>query len=57
MESIVVNPMSLVAMTTYHRKTCTDNIGVTYGLLYAQQEELTYKVTLTAPLGTYTTNS
>ena len=57
MESIVVNPMSLVAMTAYHRKTCTDNIGVTYGLLYAQQEELTYKVTLTAPLGTYTTNS
>jgi len=52
MEEILVNPMSLVAMTTYHSKNCPQNIGISYGLLYALQEELSYKITLTAPLGT-----
>lgn len=52
MEEILVNPMSLVGMTTYHTKNCPQNIGVSYGLLYALQEELSYKITLTAPLAT-----
>lgn len=51
MEEVLINPMSLVAMTTYHTKNCPQNIGVSYGLLYALQEELSYKITLTAPLG------
>lgn len=57
METIVVNPMSLVSMTTYHSKNNPTNIGLSYGLLYALQEELTYKVTLTAPLGTHHQNA
>lgn len=52
MENIVVNPMSLVGMTTYHTKNIPTNIGLSYGLLYALQEELTLKVSLTAPIGT-----
>lgn len=52
MEEIVINPMSLVGMTTYHTKNVPSNYGLSYGLLYALQEELSYKITLTAPLGT-----
>lgn len=52
MEEIVINPMSLVGMTTYHAKNVPANYGLSYGLLYALQEELSYKITLTAPLGT-----
>jgi len=44
--------MSLVGMTTYHTKNIPNNIGSSYGLLYALQEELSYKITITAPLGT-----
>ena len=44
--------MSLVGMTTYHARNVPNNIGVSYGLLYALQEELSYKLTLTAPLST-----
>jgi len=43
--------MCLVAMTTYHTKNLTHNVGISYGLLYALQEELTYKISLPAPLG------
>ena len=42
--------MSLVGMTTYHAKNVPNNIDVSYGLLYALQEELSYKLTLTSPL-------
>ncbi len=52
MEEIVINPMSLVGMTTYHSKNIPSSVGLSYGLLYALQEELSYKITLTAPLGT-----
>lgn len=52
MEEILINPMSLVGMTTYHSKNVPNNVGNSYGLLYAQQEELSYKLSLTAPLGT-----
>ena len=45
--------MSLVAMTTYHTKNLTNNVGVSYGLLYALQQELTYQISLPAPLGIY----
>jgi hypothetical protein len=55
MEEILINPMSLVGMTTYHTKNVPGNIGVSFGLLYALQEELTYKLTLTSPLGTGST--
>ena len=53
MEELVVNPMSLVGMTTYHAKNVPSQMGVSYGLLYALQEELSYKLTLTAPLSTH----
>ena len=53
MEEIIVNPMSLVGMTTYHTKNIPMNVGLSYGILYALQEELSYKLTLTAPLGTH----
>ena len=52
---MVINPMSLVGMTTYHTKNVPSNIGISFGLLYALQEELTYKLALTAPLGIGTT--
>jgi hypothetical protein len=52
MEEIVISPMSLVGMTTYHSKNIPNNYGVSYGILYALQEELSYKIALTAPLGT-----
>ena len=52
MEELVINPMSLVGMTTYHAKNVPKNLGCSYGLLYALQEELSYKLTLTAPLST-----
>ena len=45
--------MSLVAMTTYHTKNLTQQISISYGLLYALQDELTYKISLPAPLGIY----
>lgn len=57
MEEILINPMSLVGMTTYHTKNVPGNVGVSYGLLYALQEELTYKLALTAPLGTGSTSA
>ena len=50
MEELVVNPMSLVGMTTYHAKNVPSQVGASYGLLYALQQELSYKLTLTAPL-------
>ena len=53
MEELVINPMSLVGMTTYHSRNVPSNVGVSYGLLYALQEELSYKLTLTAPLSTH----
>lgn len=53
MEELVINPMSLVGMTTYHAKNVPSSAGVSYGLLYALQEELSYKLTLTAPLSTH----
>lgn len=40
-------------MTTYHAKNVPNNVGVSYGLLYALQEELSYKLSLTAPLSTH----
>lgn len=46
--------MSLVEMTIYHTKNVPEIAGVSYGLLYALQQELTYKIALTAPLGVYT---
>lgn len=52
MEEIVITPMSLVGMTTYHTKNVPTHYGVSYGILYALQEELSYKIALTAPLGT-----
>jgi hypothetical protein len=55
MEEILINPMSLVGMTTYHTKNVPGNVGVSFGLLYALQEELTYKLTLTSPIGVGTT--
>lgn len=45
--------MSLVAMTTYHTKNLSKHMGASYGLLYALQDELTYKISLPAPLGIY----
>lgn len=47
--------MSLVGMTTYHTKNLPGNVGVSFGLLYALQEELTYKLSLTSPIGVGTT--
>lgn len=44
--------MSLVGMAIYHGKNVPNYYGVSYGLLYALQQELSYKITLTAPLGT-----
>ena len=52
MEEVLINPMSLVGMTTYHSKNVPSNIGLSYGLLYALQQELSYTITLTSPLGT-----
>jgi hypothetical protein len=40
-------------MTTYHARNVPNNVGVSYGLLYALQEELSYKLALTAPLSTH----
>lgn len=45
--------MSLVGMSTYHTKNLPNNAGVSFGLLYALQEELAYKLSLTSPIGTY----
>ena len=53
MEELVINPMSLVGMTTYHAKNLPSNVGLSYGILYALQEELSYKLSLTAPLSTH----
>lgn len=50
-----MSPMSLVGMTTYHTKNLPNNAGASYGLLYALQQELTYNIALTAPLGTHET--
>jgi hypothetical protein len=55
MEEMLINPMSLVGMSTYHTKNVPGNVGVSFGLLYALQEELTYKLALTSPLGVGTT--
>jgi hypothetical protein len=52
MEEVLINPMCLVGMTTYHTKNIPGNVGISIGSLYALQEELTYKLTLTCPLGT-----
>lgn len=52
MDEVLINPMSLVGMTTYHTKNVPTNYGLSYGLLYALQQELSYTITLTSPLGT-----
>lgn len=57
MEEILINPMSLVGMTIYHSKNIPTNYGLSYGLLYALQQELSYTITLTAPLGTNQTKA
>jgi hypothetical protein len=57
MTEILVSPMSLVGMTIYHTKNLPHNIGASYGLLYAVQEELSYKISMTSPLGTHSNST
>lgn len=53
MEELAINPMSLVGMTTYHARNVPSSVGLSFGILYALQEELSYKLALTAPLSTH----
>jgi hypothetical protein len=50
MKQILISPMSIVSITTYHTKNLPTNTGLSYGIIYAQQEELTYKISMVSPI-------
>ncbi len=54
MSEIILDPMCLLGISTYHEKNITRNLGASIGILYALQKELTYKISMSAPLGLHT---
>jgi hypothetical protein len=54
MSNILLDPMCLVGISTYHEKKLPSGLGASLGILYALQKELTYKISLSSPLGTNT---
>jgi hypothetical protein len=51
MTDIILDPMCLLGISTYHEKNVFKNNGASIGILYALQKELTYKISMSAPLG------
>ena len=45
--------MTILGMSTYYEKKVPRKIGATLGLLYAQQVELKYRISVSAPIGTF----
>lgn len=57
MTAMMIDPMCLLGISTYHSKNISAYVGASYGILYALQKELTYKIALSAPLGINTCSS
>ena len=52
MSHIIIDPVCLFGISTYHEKKLPSNVGASYGILYAMQKELTYHVSFANALGT-----
>lgn len=52
MKNIIIDPICLIGISTYHEKTLPNNIGASYGIIYALQKELQYHVCMSSALGT-----
>lgn len=52
MNQIILDPVTILGMTTYYEKKITRKMGATVGLIYAKQVELKYKISVSAPIGT-----
>ena len=52
MSQIIIDPVCLIGISTYHEKKLPTNVGASYGILYALQKELTYHVSMSTALGT-----
>lgn len=56
---ILLDPISILQMSAYFEKKLSDgkNANATFGLLYAVQDELKYRICWSAPLGTVETSA
>ena len=52
MSQIILDPMTILGMSTFYEKKIIRRMGATVGLLYAQQVELKYRICVSAPIGT-----
>lgn len=52
MTNIILDPMCLLGISTYHEKNLPSGLGASIGSLYAIQRQLTYKISMSSPLGT-----
>lgn len=51
MNQIILDPVTILGMSTYYEKKIPRKLGATIGLLYAQQVELKYRICVSAPIG------